>query len=122
MRDSSENRTSRRRGFGWGWLALLIVVAALAAIALHQSWIRIPPNWQPWGPVVLDAPPTWFARYQVNGLAADPQACYAALDRSALEWRRLAERPVTDAAARKPAPGSSAPACPGAARSMPPAP
>ena len=94
MRQTDETIPRRRRGFGWGILALLVMVLALLAIALHQTWIRIPPNWQPWGPVALDAPPTWLARYQINALAADPQACFAALDHAALEWRQLAERPI----------------------------
>jgi len=96
MQETENNSRQPRRGIGWGWLALLIILAGLVAIALYQSWIRIPPNWQPWGPVVLDAPPSWFARYQINGLAADPQACYAALDRSELSWRQLSERPISN--------------------------
>jgi hypothetical protein len=94
MEHSHENAAPRRRRWVWVWLAILVMAAGAAAIAVHQSWIRIPPNWQPWGPVALDEPPTWFARYQINGLAAEPQACFAALDHAALDWRQLAERPI----------------------------
>lgn len=96
MAETDGNETPRRRSFGWGWLAILVMIAGLGVIAVQQSWIRIPPNWQPWGPVALDQPPTWFARMQVNGLAADPRACYGALDRSELDWRQLAERPIVN--------------------------
>lgn len=96
MEHSHEYAAPRRRRWVWVWLAILAMVAGAAAIAVHQSWIRIPPNWQPWGPVTLDEPPTWFARYQINGLAGEPPACYAALDRSALKWRRVPERPIAN--------------------------
>lgn len=76
------------RGLG---LALVLGLAALGA-ALHFSWLRIPANWAPWGEVVLDQPPSWFARMQVNSLSADPAACIAALDRSQLSYRPVESR------------------------------
>lgn len=75
-----------------GWL-VLFGLAGLA-IPIHQSWLRIPANWAPWGHVVLDAPPGWLARTQVNSLAADPAACIAALDRSRLSYRSVPPRPL----------------------------
>lgn len=93
----ADNDTApRRRRSGWGALAILVIVVCLGAIAVDRAWVRIPPNWQPWGAVDLDAEPSWFARMQINGLAADTEACYATLDRSAMQWRPVAERPLTD--------------------------
>lgn len=86
---------SRRMG-PWAPAAVLVIVVGLAAIAVDRAWVRIPPNWQPWGPVVLDAEPSWFARMQINGLAAEPEACYAALDRSGMTWQAVPERPIVD--------------------------
>lgn len=79
----------------WFLLVLLLAFAALA-VALHQSWIRIPANWVPWGAVELEEEPTWFARLQINSLSADPAACIAALDRSRLQYSPIAERPLRD--------------------------
>jgi hypothetical protein len=75
---------------------LLLVLATGFFVALHQSWIRIPANLAPWGKVELEQPPGWLARMQVNSLAADPAACFAALDRSALAYRRTPPRPIVE--------------------------
>lgn len=79
----------------WRRLGLIVLLGlAGLAIPIHQSWLRIPANWAPWGHVVLDAPPSWLARTQINSLAADPAACIAALDRSRLSYRPAPLRPV----------------------------
>jgi hypothetical protein len=79
------------------WLRpLLLVVATGFFVSLYQTWIRIPANVAPWGRVELDQPPGWLARMQINSLAADPPACIAALDRSALAYRRTPVRPIVD--------------------------
>lgn len=76
--------------------ALLVLAVASVVAALHFSLLRIPPNWAPWQPVQLDAPPSWLARMQVNSLAGDPEACFAALDRSDMTYRRLDPRPLRE--------------------------
>lgn len=72
----------------------LALAGVLLALALHLSWLRIPPNWAPWGTVQLEERPSWFARLQLNSLEADPAACHAALDRSRLEYRPLPDKPL----------------------------
>ena len=63
-------------------------------LALHQSWLRIPANWVPWGDVALDEPPTRFARFQLNSLAADGKSCLMTLARSKLSYTPLPDRPL----------------------------
>jgi hypothetical protein len=75
---------------------LLLVFATAFFVGLYQSWIRIPTNVAPWGQVELEQPPGWLARMQINSLAGDPAACIAALDRSALSYRRTPVRPIID--------------------------
>jgi hypothetical protein len=75
---------------------LLLVLATGFFVSLYQSWVRIPANLAPWGEVELEQPPGWLARVQINSLAADPAACLAALDRSALSYRRTPARPIVD--------------------------
>ena len=75
---------------------LLLVLAIGFFVSLYQSWIRIPANVAPWGQVEPEQPPGWLARMQINSLAADPPACIAALDRSALAYRRTPARPIVD--------------------------
>jgi hypothetical protein len=55
---------------------------------------QIPRNWIPWGEIALDEEPSWFAKWQIGRLAADDGACFAALDGSMLEYRRLPDRPL----------------------------
>jgi len=79
------------------WFGLFLLLAVtVATAAVHQSWIRIPPNWLPWREVVLDEPPSWLARLQINGLAADDDTCIAALDASKLDYLRLDDRPLKE--------------------------
>jgi hypothetical protein len=71
-----------------------MLALAAGGLALYESWIRIPPNFLPWGPVVLDAEPGWFANIQLNGLSADGVACRAALGRATLKFSAIADRKV----------------------------
>ena len=74
-------------------LLILLALALIAGgVAVYESWIRIPPNFLPWGEVALDAEPGWFANIQLNGLAADGAACRAALGRSTLKFTAMADR------------------------------
>ena len=71
----------------------LAVVAVLGAYEFVQ---RLPENWKPWGDVQLDEEPTWFARWQISRLDESAELCFAALDRSDLEYRRLDDRVLRD--------------------------
>lgn len=76
-------------------LLILILLALIAGgVAVYESWIRIPPNFLPWGTVVLDAKPGWFANIQLNGLSADGNACRATLGRSTLKFSVMADRKI----------------------------
>jgi hypothetical protein len=76
-------------------LLILILLALIAGgVAVYESWIRIPPNLLPWGPVALDAEPGWFANIQLNGLSTDGDACRAALGRSSLKFTVMADRTI----------------------------
>ncbi|WP_232315052.1 extensin-like domain-containing protein [Oceanibaculum pacificum] len=86
-----------RRGRAIGWLLALALLIGGPVLAIHQSWVRIPPNWAPWGDVELEAEPSWLARSQINSLAADPPSCLAALDRAEIDYRSVPDRPVNDA-------------------------
>jgi hypothetical protein len=76
-------------------LLILILLALIAGgVAVYESWIRIPPNFLPWGTVVLDAKPGWFANIQLNGLSADGNACRAALGRAQMKFSVMADRKI----------------------------
>jgi len=63
--------------------------------ALQQGGLRIPESW--WlSPIDLAAEPHRLTRLPLNSLAADPEACHAALDRAPLSCLRTVERPITN--------------------------
>jgi len=75
-------------------LAIVLIAVGSMAIGLQQSWVRIPAGWLPWEDVNLEAPPGGMARYQLNALSADSDACFAALDHSGLLYTALPVRPM----------------------------
>ena len=75
-------------------LMAFTLALGLTTIGLQQSWIRFPAAWWPWAEVDLESVPGRMARFQLNALSADPDACFGALDRSGLLYTALAERPV----------------------------
>lgn len=92
-----ETPKPRRKGWRSARRLLLLALFVLAGMvtAVQQSWLRIPANVAPWGEIRLDQPPGWLARVQVNSLASDPAACFAALDRSPLAYRATPARPMS---------------------------
>jgi hypothetical protein len=81
----------------WGGVALVVLLLiAGAAAALYENRSRIPPNWLPWRPVVLDAEPSWLAHFQLNALSVDRDACRSALQRSRLVFTPMADRRIDD--------------------------
>jgi len=77
---------------------LWALVLALSSVwdAGRILYREFPRNWIPWGEVALDEDPTWFAKWQIGRLAGDESACFAALDRSSLVYRRLPDRPFSN--------------------------
>jgi hypothetical protein len=80
-----------------------LVMAAFMALGLAGlGWLyahedQIPPNNLPWKPVVLDAPPSWLAHWQMSRLKSDRAACRTALtEASALTFASLADRKIDD--------------------------
>jgi hypothetical protein len=72
--------------------ALLLSLSSVATLS-RAVYDTIPQNWLPWGEVQLDEEPTWFAKLQIGRLERDPDACFAALGRSDIAYRRLPDRP-----------------------------
>jgi hypothetical protein len=57
--------------------ALLAVgIGATAAFSLRD---RIPNEWNPWAPLLLDEPPNWLTRYKLNRASNDDAVCLATL-------------------------------------------
>jgi hypothetical protein len=77
-------------------LLLLLLSVVAAGLGIQQGWIKIPPNWLPWGPPDLSQKPGWFARIQINSLAIDRGVCLRVLDRPDLRFTPIPDRRVDD--------------------------
>lgn len=70
-------------------LALLLALLA-GWLARHpERWPTIPPQWNPWSPLQLDAPPDSFTRLRLERLERDDVACRVALAQSGMLARPL---------------------------------
>lgn len=73
--------------------AMLAVLALGTWIALRTPLTPlIAPNWRPWGNIELDQDPTILAGFQIGRLSRDHDACFAALERSKIEYTQLPDR------------------------------
>jgi hypothetical protein len=79
----------------WAGAALgLVLLIMVGGVTVEQAWIRVPPNWLPWGRPNLNAPPSWFARIQINALATDGAACIDVLNQSDIRFSSIPDRRV----------------------------
>ena len=72
-------------------LAVLTIglLAALLTLAVSAARVSIPPEWSPWAPLELDAPPNVLTRYKLSRLSRDPALCASVLEDAAMTYRRL---------------------------------
>lgn len=64
-------------------LASLLVLILLLTILAPRIRLLLPPEYDPFAPLALHDPPTFITRYKLKRLAAEPNACMAALSRAA---------------------------------------
>lgn len=57
-----------------------------------ERWPEIPYAWNPWAPLILDAPPDRFMRLRLAALGLDDEACNAALSQAKMQLRRVPNR------------------------------
>jgi hypothetical protein len=57
---------------------LLLLTAGLAA-ALHGGFVAVPDRWNPWAPLSIDDAPNFLTTYKLARLASHPPACQSTL-------------------------------------------
>lgn len=72
-------------------LTLLSAVAS-AIVAIRNDWVEIPPQWSPWKPLDVAAPPNFLTRYKLSRLTGDGDLCREVLRRTAVEFEPLTDR------------------------------
>jgi hypothetical protein len=71
---------------------LSALALSLLALAFARGWLAIPPEWSPWVPLELDAPPNFMTRYKLARLTDDPERCEQVLAGAEMTYRRLPDR------------------------------
>lgn len=77
-------------------LVSLAVAVAAGAWLLAAGHIAIPPRWNPWAPLDVDAAPNALTRFKLLRLERDPDLCLATLARTRLGFRALPDREISD--------------------------
>ncbi len=72
-------------------LALLATLAT-GALALHRGWITLPPEYSPWVPLDVAAPPNFMTRWKLARLSGDAAACHAVLVTTGLDYEVLTDK------------------------------
>lgn len=82
---------------------LLVLVVGVAVLGVWRGGWSLPPQWNPWAPLDVNAAPNLLTRYKLMALRNDPQLCDQALATSGLravrqtDSRSDASCPLTNA-------------------------
>ncbi|WP_373682485.1 extensin family protein [Pseudomonas sp. ICMP22404] len=72
-------------------ISLLVLVVGAAVLGVWRGWLPVPPAWNPWAPLDVNAPPNLLTRYKLMALRNDPQLCEQALATSGLKVAHQAD-------------------------------
>jgi hypothetical protein len=76
------------------WVVIVPLLVSLAgALALWSGLLKISPQYNPWAPLDLTAPPNLLTRYKLYRAKQNPDQCLQALRRTDIEFRRLKDSP-----------------------------
>jgi hypothetical protein len=82
------------------WLLLTALLGAIAfGYAVYTRRIALPERYDPFAPLDVRAPPDWLTKFRLWRTMRDPQLCGAALARSGLVYRRMADTAGPDGCA-----------------------
>lgn len=72
-------------------LLVLGLLVGVALFAVWRGWLSLPPQWNPWAPLDVNAAPNLLTRYKLMALRNDPQLCDQAIATSGLRTARQAD-------------------------------
>ena len=76
------------------WIALVVLLMTGAAVvSVWRGWLDVPPEWNPWAPLDVQATPNWLTGYKLMRLRGDPELCAQALSSSALRVTPQSDSP-----------------------------
>jgi hypothetical protein len=71
---------------------VLLLAIAAGGVAVRYEWLDVPPEWSPWKPLEVAAPPNLWTRYKLSRLTGDGELCRQVLRRTPLEFETLTDR------------------------------
>ena len=74
-------------------LIVLFLVSFAGVCALWSGLLKISPQYNPWAPLDLTAPPSLLTRYKLYRAKQNPELCVQALRQTDIEFRPLDDRP-----------------------------
>ena len=74
-------------------LIALFLVSFAGVCALWSGLLKISPQYNPWAPLDLTAPPNLLTRYKLYRAKQNPDLCMQALHQTDIEFRPLDDRP-----------------------------
>jgi hypothetical protein len=75
------------------WVVIVLLLVSLAGGALWSGLLNVPPQYNPWAPLDLTAPPNLLTSFKIYRIKRNPELCLQALRRTDIEFRPLEDQP-----------------------------
>lgn len=73
-------------------LAVLLLTVIGALYGVRSGAIDVPPEWNPWAPLDVNAEPSFLTRYKLDRLSKSSEQCQQVLATTGIEYERLDDR------------------------------
>src|SRR5689334_16605497 len=70
-------------------LALLVLAVGGALYGIRSGAIDVPPDWNPWAPLDVNAEPNFLTRYKLDRLSKSSEQCQQVLATTNIKYQRL---------------------------------
>jgi hypothetical protein len=74
------------------FLAVLVLLVAGALYGVRTGAIDVPPDWNPWAPLDVNAEPKFLTRYKLERLSKSSEQCQQVLATTNIEYEKMDDR------------------------------
>jgi hypothetical protein len=71
---------------------VISALALLTVVSLRQRWLALPPEYDPWSTLDVDARPNFLTRYKLTRLSANDALCQQVLGQTDLQFEPVEDR------------------------------
>jgi hypothetical protein len=75
------------------WVGIVLLLVSLAGGALWSGLLNVSPQYNPWAPLDLTAPPNLLTSFKIYRIKRNPALCLQALRGTDIEFRPLEDQP-----------------------------